>query len=268
MKQETLKLLMKISPQAADFVSQNPYEIIVMEPGGIALCLTAGDMGFIYCSFTQDPAPEVASSIRANTQTMLENKSLSEVCFNCYADNKSLIRMAQKLGFITDMCGHQMELATDISTHDFPPGCILHGFEDTKPLEAGALFDMAYKELNEANGWSLDAFTRGSEAFLNNLRDKAKSGEAGGLDLGGNLVGAWICQKDYISDLVIHPDYQGQGLGGAVLAHIVNQYRARGYARIRLRVAESNSAAYRFYRKHGFEQISHFWESTYPGSII
>ena len=77
-----------------------------------------------------------------------------------------------------------------------------------------------------------------------------------GYETGGKLVGVMGIQPVADVDLIRHayvlPARQGEGIGGALIAHL------RGLANRRILVGTWASAewAIRFYRRHGFEQVT------------
>jgi ribosomal protein S18 acetylase RimI-like enzyme len=68
----------------------------------------------------------------------------------------------------------------------------------------------------------------------------------------------YLCVEDrpaevYLHELVIHPDWQGRGIGTAVLDAVIEHASARGVP-VRLRTHQQNRAA-NLYRRAGFHQI-------------
>lgn len=53
--------------------------------------------------------------------------------------------------------------------------------------------------------------------------------------------------------LVVDPDHQRRGIGGALLGAFATRFEQAGVDRLRLEVRKSNDGAIRFYRRHGFE---------------
>jgi ribosomal-protein-alanine N-acetyltransferase len=74
--------------------------------------------------------------------------------------------------------------------------------------------------------------------------------------LGGSLVGyvgMWIVMDEaHITTLAVHPAYRRRGLGGRLLAHLIELARRHGASRVTLEVRERNHAAIAMYRKFGF----------------
>ena len=56
----------------------------------------------------------------------------------------------------------------------------------------------------------------------------------------------------YIHYVLVHPDYQGQGIAGRLLAMVKEKYR--DYLYLEVMPEESKNAA--FYEKHGFRQMA------------
>ncbi|MDG2364124.1 MAG: GNAT family N-acetyltransferase [Methylococcaceae bacterium] len=55
-----------------------------------------------------------------------------------------------------------------------------------------------------------------------------------------------------IHDLVVHPDFRGQGLATQLLESVERLAIERGYCKLTLEVLSGNEAAYAVYRKAGF----------------
>jgi len=77
------------------------------------------------------------------------------------------------------------------------------------------------------------------------------------LVLQGRIIGCgcfWaILEEAHITLLVIHPDYQGQGLGSFLLYILLHRAHLRGLERATLEVKDSNTVALSLYEKFGFK---------------
>lgn len=56
-----------------------------------------------------------------------------------------------------------------------------------------------------------------------------------------------------IHDLIVHPDYRGQGISQLLLAHVEQEAIARGCCKLTLEVLQGNTAARGAYTKFGFQ---------------
>jgi [ribosomal protein S18]-alanine N-acetyltransferase len=65
--------------------------------------------------------------------------------------------------------------------------------------------------------------------------------------------GCWlIFDEAHITNLAIHPDYRGKGLGEAVLTYVMGMMQRQGVTKMFLEVRVSNQAAQSLYQKLGF----------------
>jgi probable phosphoglycerate mutase len=70
----------------------------------------------------------------------------------------------------------------------------------------------------------------------------------------------------WLSLLYLRPEYRGKGYGIQALARAIVHFRERGRDRLRLMVAEENTAARRFYEREGFRELGR--EDGLQGSLL
>lgn len=71
----------------------------------------------------------------------------------------------------------------------------------------------------------------------------------------GEVIGFCLCwTSSFVKDLVVAPEWQGRGLGAALLATAMVALRTRGAGEVRLKVVTANSGAQRLYERLGFEE--------------
>jgi len=85
-------------------------------------------------------------------------------------------------------------------------------------------------------------------------------------DDGGTVIGMTIYFRNfstwtgrlgiYLEDFYVRPEARGRGVGRALLAALVDEARAHGYARIDWSVLNWNESAIRFYRSVGARPLS------------
>ena len=59
-----------------------------------------------------------------------------------------------------------------------------------------------------------------------------------------------------VTDLFVHQDYRGRGVGERALAIVDDYCRSAGIATVELQVVEDNREAQAFYRKIGFTRLN------------
>lgn len=117
-------------------------------------------------------------------------------------------------------------------------------------------WELIYGDLNGFDGpgfWS--TALKNSENDPNALV-LAMSGDriAGILELSVNGYAA--VNAGYIPFIYLREPWRNKGLGVQLLGYAVLYFQAMGRTKLQLRVAQSNSAAIRFYEKYGFRRIS------------
>ena len=125
----------------------------------------------------------------------------------------------------------------------------------------------------EATAELLDSYARGPGGQNAPLGDHARSNLAKGLReytratvllaySADRPVGVAICVWGFstfagrpsvnVCDLAVLPDFQGRGIGTALLDEVATRARTRDCAKITLEVHDSNDGAKRLYRRFGF----------------
>lgn len=96
--------------------------------------------------------------------------------------------------------------------------------------------------------WSRFAFT--SELTQNNYAFYVVA------EINGEAVayaGVWvILEEGHITNVAVHPDYRGRGLGEQMMRSIMGRAKAQGAERVTLEVRASNDVAQQLYTKLGF----------------
>lgn len=84
----------------------------------------------------------------------------------------------------------------------------------------------------------------------------------------GHCAAAGLAVRDGhltgLYDIVTDPALRGQGLGRALVGHLLAQSRAQGAQTAYLLVETSNAAARALYRRYGFEDRYEYWYRTAP----
>ncbi|MFZ5591519.1 MAG: ribosomal protein S18-alanine N-acetyltransferase [Bacillota bacterium] len=96
--------------------------------------------------------------------------------------------------------------------------------------------------------WSRQAFefelTRNDFAFYLVLMDA---------DRVVGYAGMWVViDEGHITNVAVHPDWRGRGLGRRLLQELIRQAKQKGVLRMTLEVRQSNQVARRLYSTLGF----------------
>jgi len=82
----------------------------------------------------------------------------------------------------------------------------------------------------------------------------------------GDLAGWGSCEKadDFITDLWVLPEFQGRGIGTALLEEIESRIKERGFPAARLDTHARNLGAIRLYKRQGYRVKTYFVTYSEP----
>ena len=67
-------------------------------------------------------------------------------------------------------------------------------------------------------------------------------------------AGLWhICDEGHITNIAVHPEFRGIGIGSALMESLMEYAKNEGITGLTLEVRRSNNSAQALYRKFGFE---------------
>ena len=100
-----------------------------------------------------------------------------------------------------------------------------------------------------SNPWTRQMYLRELQnpdvSFLYVLRMPGEAGDGSARRIG-------VLDEIHINNLAVRAEYQGRGLGTALLKHVLETGASRGAARATLEVRRSNAPALRLYERLGF----------------
>lgn len=271
--EEILKLIELISPHAKDYVYKGfenkkveiLYSIFTEKNKGTFIIVDNEDCCIFYASFlNEDNIEEVLEVINNKINEYISKNNSKELCFNVYGKNLKIINLVRQLGFKSDMEGYHLEYMSKELPQINNCSLTVKGFESSMLKEFVALFDNAYYELNIENGWKVNSHAVNEEQFYEKLNTLDKFNQVCSFWLNNELIGAYIFQENYITDIVVKPMFQNKGYGSYILAHCIkNMSVNKSINNIRLRVAKSNTGAEKLYQRNDFAEIACFAEHTY-----
>lgn len=69
-------------------------------------------------------------------------------------------------------------------------------------------------------------------------------------------AGVWISfEEAQVTNVAVHPDYRGQGIGTKLFTKLIEEVKARGVTAITLEVRPSNEAAIKLYESFGLKSV-------------
>lgn len=275
--EEILKLIENISPHARDYVHKSfgyknveiLYSVSTEQNKGAFIMVDNDDCCIFYASFLNEyNIEEILEVINNKTNEYISKINSKELCFNIYGNNQKIINLVRELGFTSDMEGYHLEFVGK----ELPQlnNCNLtdKGFESSMLKEFVDLFDSAYYQLNIDNSWKINSYAINKEIFHQKLNELNKISQVRSLWLNNELVGVYIFEQNYITDIVVKPIFQNKGYGSYILVHCIrNMSVNKSIKNIRLRVAKSNVGAKKLYERSEFVEIACFSEHTY-GQVV
>ena len=88
--------------------------------------------------------------------------------------------------------------------------------------------------------------------FLNRDTSRMFVLRTAGRPVAGYCAAWFILDEIHINNIAVRPELRGQGLGSALLTHVLEEGRAVGASRATLEVRRSNDDARRLYERFGF----------------
>lgn len=267
-------LIRKIYPEAEEFVRQGRKDGSLVtclhfpsvDNAGAFCVVVKADFSVSYLSFEQDLEDTVLTDVIWAELVPHIEKDLSQHSFylNINGRNKCALRWAQEAGFRMEMHGYKMGYRGGLPDEVSMAGLQARGYQERDLQTILTLFDRAYRQLNDENGWRTDWHALNAPSFRRHLIERDKAGEFVTFWDGDDLVGAYILQGIYLSDLAVDPNRQNRGLGAFILTHSLRKMLVEKKAReVRLNVAFTNTGAKRFYERHGFVEIGCFADHIY-----
>ncbi len=142
-------------------------------------------------------------------------------------------------------------LSESVVVPRWPDGAYLKAFSELHAAAAHALLKLAYAN----GGGSVASF----EEWWNGLSGDEEYDPAlcfAVYDTEDRLIGFCQCwTAAFVKDLVVHPRYQGRGVGSALLLHAFHVFGDRSAKTVDLRVQGNNSAAIRLYESLGMFRL-------------
>lgn len=70
----------------------------------------------------------------------------------------------------------------------------------------------------------------------------------------GTVIGGWDGRRGWVYRMAVHPDYQRQGIGRALMSELESRFRSKGALAVNLLYDSDNAQARAFYKSMGYEE--------------
>jgi [ribosomal protein S18]-alanine N-acetyltransferase len=123
-----------------------------------------------------------------------------------------------------------------------------------------AVAEIGFSAWMSSDAWSVH---RPTDAVVDHVRRAFDAFPADATDLitvaeqDGKIAG-WTAlngERNHISDLWVHPESQGMGIGRALIGHLLSRMRSEGISLVTIHTHATNSGAIRLYERAGFRII-------------
>ncbi|MFO8036909.1 MAG: GNAT family N-acetyltransferase [Anaerolineales bacterium] len=133
------------------------------------------------------------------------------------------------------------------------------------PLGGVQIRKMKERDLEKVYGIDQAAFDPLWRNSLPSLRVAYKIATLAGVALvEGELAGYYISTADtlggHLARLAVDPDYQGRGVGTALVRHVLRSFESMGMVRVSVNTQKDNLASIKLYQKFGFSRK----DESYP----
>lgn len=263
-----MNLLADISPMARDYVDEAFEQAVVLavqsgeEGEGVFLRVASDNLCIFYANFPDDSSPEILRKVSEEIDHSVVTGG--ELYFNVHGSNARIMQLVQSKGFVLEMEGYVLRYSPAKGMPVALGELVTEAPAKVEWESYVELFEAAYEQLNRENGWDTKGYSKTAETFLQGIKELQKRDRLKSFWKDGVLIGCYIVDGPYITDLVVHPRFQNKGYGSLMLQHCIHfMCEKKGIGDIHLRVTKSNSGAKRLYERNGFTTISHFAEHAY-----
>ena len=196
--------------------------------------------------------PAQIPSLLAHIEEQARAEDVPHLTFILPDTDEPAVRAYRAYGFevATNVLQMEVDLADEPAPAEFPKGVRVRTYEEADARAVQRLLDDAYAAWDDAyvpmahDDWR--AFMTGDASFEPSCWWLAETD--------GELAGVCLTWREgWIKDIATTQRWRGRGLGKALLLHALAEHRARGNAKVGLKVDDRNpTGAIRLYERCGF----------------
>ena len=234
---------------------------------GVFTIIEGEDYYSLQISFEKDISKyDTIRLMHDKIKSIINVKGNKELYLNINAYNTTIINYFRNYGFVQDSLGFEYSMIKTVQKinelNDFKlNNCLeFRKFEDNHSQDYLSLLEDSFREqdliCNEKS--ELD------EKTVLWLKKAGEKNEFGALWKDNCLIGIYVLDKEYISNIAVLSKYKNQGYGNIILNHCLKDiFINKEYNDTYLYVYAVNTKAQKLYLKNGFEVSAFYSENTY-----
>jgi ribosomal protein S18 acetylase RimI-like enzyme len=204
--------------------------------------------------------------IHEKIESIVSIKGNKDLYLNINAYNTIIVNYFRNYGFVQDSFGFEYrmdrtdEKVNDLSNFSLAEGLSFRKFENDYTQNYLNLLENSFREQDVMCGEEHKL----GENTVSWLKKANEKNEFGALWKDNCLIGLYVLDGEYISNIAILSDYKGKGYGTVILNHCLKDiFINKEYNETYLYVYAVNIKAQKMYLKNGFEVSAFYSESTY-----
>lgn len=223
----------------------------------------------IQVSFERDiNSYNIIKPVHDKIKSIISIKGNKDLYLNINAYNATVINYFRNYGFVQDSCGFEYrmnktaEKINELYNFKLAEGLSFRKFENSEAQNYLNLIEDSFMEQCLMCGEKSEL----GENTVLWLKKANEKNEFSALWKDDCLIGMYVLDKEYISNIAILSEYKGKGYGTVILNHCLKDiFINKEYNDTYLYVYAVNIKAQKMYLKNGFEVSAFYSENTYNG---
>lgn len=258
----------KIFEQAYEEQFLNEYFIYDDKDNrGVMTVIEAEEFYAIQISFERDiNSYNVIKLVHEKIKSIILIKGDKDLYLNINAYNAIIVNYFRNYGFVQDSFGFEYKMdrtaekVNELHNFELREGLSFKKFENDYTQNYLNLLEDSFKEQDIMCGEEHKL----GENTVSWLKKADERNDFGALWKDNCLVGLYILDGEYISNIAILSEYKGKGYGTVILNHCLKDiFITKKYNETYLYVYAVNIKAQKMYLKNGFEVSAFYSENTY-----
>ncbi len=206
--------------------------------------------------------------VHDKVKSIVSVKGSKELYLNINAYNTIIVNYFRNYGFVQDSYGFEYsmnkteEKIEELNSFNLREGLSFRKFEDKYTQDYLTLIEDSFMEQCLVCGEKSEL----GENTVSWLKDADERNDFGALWKDDCLIGLYVLDGQYISNIAVLSEYKGKGYGTVILNHCLKDILInKEYNETYLYVYAVNIKAQKMYMKNGFVVSAFYSENTYKG---